>query len=106
MTDPKDRDFIPSWSERRRNERRALKRATGSLTDPTVCEVCGNLADGEPGRCHLHFRATTDASRLSKSEIETLVAGQMLAVLRQQNMARETEMDVLATLARAWLDER
>lgn len=25
-------------------------------SDPTICEVCGALADGEPGRCHLHFR--------------------------------------------------
>ena len=22
----------------------------------TTCEVCGELADGEPGRCRLHFR--------------------------------------------------
>ena len=27
------------------------------MADPTVCEICGALADGESGRCHLHFRA-------------------------------------------------
>jgi hypothetical protein len=30
--------------------------AAEPVRDPTVCEVCGELADGEPGRCHRHFR--------------------------------------------------
>ena len=28
--------------------------------NPTVCEVCGQLADGEPSRCHRHFRTKSD----------------------------------------------